>query len=747
MKGSQQPLWVGILNGIVGSLANRLKTGNTVCVIGAGTMGSGIAAHLANLGFNVTLVDLTYQSVHACFDRAKAAKPPHFYVKGTAEKIRLGSIEENLDWVKGADWVCEAIIEKLDAKRALYEKLEGLVDEDALISTNTSGLEISLLVEGRSDSFKSRFWGTHFFNPPRYLKLLELIDTDFSSTDDHAAVVEFLEKRVARRVVPALDTPGFIANRYGMWSMYHATHIAEKLQLTPEQVDLITGPFLGRPRSGSFRLNDIVGLDIMQDIARNQMARCEDDPYIGTLVNPRSMDYLLSNGHIGDKTGKGYYERVGREFMTLDLITHAYRQRIEPVLPTVTENLRKPLAERLRIGLAAKDEVGEFLRLYLLPALRYADYLKSSICYSVQDFDRVMQWGFGWEAGPFEMIDMIGAQAVLGSAVLGSEKVFFSAEGQLAPTEFERFAIVKEPEYRGLSDYPVVASQGLVDVRDLGEGVRSLELRTKMGSVPPQGVEDLHSFLDSEPEGRFVLASASKAFSVGFDLTFFRDAIDREDWLAIEASLERLQSLGEKLASRRVVAALHGYALGGGLELAMSCPQVVALSDAQIGLPEARVGLIPGGRGVTMMRQRCQDGPQMMRDTIGLVTSGYMAPNAVDARLHGFLRQSDEVCFHPDMLITKARELALRVEPLVAPAWKVMPPFTAGMVDEKLRETEGLTPYDVLIGEQLKHCMVKATSYEDCLRLERERFVQLCQRPETKARIGHMLESGKPLRN
>ncbi|OWU65571.1 MAG: 3-hydroxyacyl-CoA dehydrogenase, partial [Armatimonadetes bacterium Cent15-Ar3] len=405
-------------------------------------MGSGIAAHLANIGFNVTLLDLTTHSVHACFDRAKSAKPPHFFVKGTADKIRLGSIEENLDWVKGADWVCEAIVEKLDAKRSLYEKLEALVDEDALLSTNTSGLEISLLVKDRSDSFKRRFFGTHFFNPPRYLKLLELIESGFNLDEDSAAVLEFLEQRVARRVVPALDTPGFIANRYGMWSMYQATHIAEKLQLSPEQVDLITGPFLGRPRSGSFRLNDIVGLDIMQDIARNQMARCPEDPYIGTLVNPKSVDYLLSQGNIGDKAGKGFYDKIGRDYLTFDLITHAYRQRIEPNLPTVTDNLRKPLAERLKLGLAAKDEVGEFMRLYLLPALRYADYLKGSICHSIQGFDRVMQWGFGWEAGPFEMIDMIGS-----ANVLGANKQYYSAAGQLKPDESDHFLIVKEPEF------------------------------------------------------------------------------------------------------------------------------------------------------------------------------------------------------------------------------------------------------------------------------------------------------------
>lgn len=736
---------IGILYLIVRSISDRLLTGNTVCVIGAGTMGAGIAAHLANLGFKVTLLDLTFQSVHAAFDRAKQARPPHFFVRGTADQIRLGSIEENLDWVKGADWVCEAIVEKLDAKRALYERLDGLVDADALISTNTSGLEISSLVEGRSESFKRRFFGTHFFNPPRYLKLLELIDTEFNSEEDHRAVVEFLENRVARRVVPALDTPGFIANRYGMWSMYHAIHVAEKLQLSVEQVDLITGPFLGRPRSGSFRLNDIVGLDIMQDIARNQFARCPDDPYIGTLINPKSVDYLLGIGNIGNKAGKGYYDKIGNDLLSFDLTTHAYRQRIEPNLPTVTDHLKKPLGERIQIGLAAKDEVGEFLRLYLLPTLRYADYLKGSICYSIRDFDRVMQWGFGWEMGPFAMIDAIGS-----STVLGSEKQFYSPEGELAPTELERFAIQPEPQYRQLSEYPVVASHGLVDVRDLGDGVRSIELRTKMGSVPPQGVEDLHAFLDANPEGRFVLASPGRAFSVGFDLNFFQDAIDREDWVGIEVALEKLQTLGEKLASRRIVAALHGYALGGGLELAMSCPLVVALADAQIGLPEAKVGLIPGGRGVTMMRQRSQGGAQMMRDTVGSMVSGIVASNAVEAKQFGLLRQADEVCFHPDRLITRAKELALSVEPLPAAEWVVMPPFTAGMIDEKLSELNKagtLTNYDVLIGEQLKHVMVKAKSYDEAVRLERERFLTLCRRPETKARIAHMLETGKPLRN
>jgi 3-hydroxyacyl-CoA dehydrogenase len=287
-------------------------------------MGSGIAAHMANLGFSVTLLDLTEDSVRGAFDRAKRARPPHFYVPETAESVRLGSIGRNLEWAGEADWVCEAIVEKLDAKRQLFQMLEPLLREDAFVSTNTSGLEISILSEGRSDSFRRRFLGTHFFNPPRYLKLLELIPTPETDASVVRAMTGFLEEGAARRVVVAKDTPGFIANRFGMWSMFHATHVAERLGLTIEQVDLITGPFLGRPRSGSFRLNDLVGIDIMEDIARNLVSRCPDDPHTKELEPPRSLAFLLEKGWIGEKAGQGYYRREGRELMSLDLVTLAY---------------------------------------------------------------------------------------------------------------------------------------------------------------------------------------------------------------------------------------------------------------------------------------------------------------------------------------------------------------------------------------------------------------------------------------
>lgn len=727
------------------ALSGRLQKGNKVCVIGAGTMGSGIAAHLANIGFQVTLLDVTDESVRNAFERAKQARPPHFYIRQTADSIRLGSIEKNLDWVSEADWVCEAVVEKLDVKKSLFEKLDPVIAADALISTNTSGLELALLLEGRSKSFKSRFFGTHFFNPPRYLKLLELIDTSAVDPELLPVVTEFLEKRVAKRVVRAKDTPGFIANRFGMWSMYQAIHVAEKLQLSIELVDEITGPFLGRPKSASFRLNDIVGLDIMEDIAQNQMNRCPDDPFIGSLVTPKSIQYLRSEGHFGNKVGKGYYQRIGSEFHVFDLQTHAYRPQYLEEQKTLSENSRKPIGERIQAALQAKDDVGEFLRLYLLPTLRYADYLKNEISYSVSDFDNVMKWGFGWQVGPFELIDAIGSQLVLPTS-----KTFYQDGQQLAVNESGYEAIRYQPEFRALSEYSVTEELGSLLLRDLGDGVTSVEITTKMGAVTPEAVDDLHRLLDEGRQGPMVLANSGRAFSVGFDLNFFLEAIEKGNWNAIERALLRLQTLGDKLSQAPVVAAVHGYGLGGGFELAMNCQRVVALADSTIGLPEAKVGLLPGGKGVSLMRLRSQHFPLVTRDAALNLIEGTIFSNAVEAKVAGYLTDEDTICFHPDMLITTAKQVALSTKPRQPIEFKTLAPHVNGMIEEEVskRVKDGqLTAYDDFLSNQIRFIFAKSTSYEDLPRLEVERFLLLCQRPETKARISHMLEFGKPLRN
>lgn len=715
-----------------------------VCVIGAGTMGSGIAAHLANIGYEVSLLDRSLDEAKASFERAKSLRPPHFYLPGTADTIRLGSVGENGDLIREADWVCEAIIEKLDAKKQLFEFLDPLIRRDAMVSTNTSGIQIQLLIEGRSESFQKRFIGTHFFNPPRYLKLLELIPTDKTDPDVIKYFTDFLEHQAARRVVLAKDTPGFITNRFGMWSMYKATHVAEKLGLTIEQVDDITGPFLGRPRSGSFRLNDLVGLDIMEDIAKNLVERCPEDPNTGNLANPGSVTFLVDRGWIGNKAGQGYYRKEGKELMSLDLKTLAYRQRQEPELAAVKELGKLPLAERLTTALDRRDEVGEFLREYLLPTLRYADYLKAEISHSVQDFDRAMMWGFGWEAGPFAMIDMIGAEkvGVSGGAFFGSgtQRTFEGSMVNLRP----------EPAFSTIRDFPIIDKKETFNLRDLGDGVTALALTTKMGVISPRAVDEMTEVLTAGSVNRLVFTSEAKSFSAGFDLKFFVERCAEQDYAAIEAAIDKFQQLGLLFGKIPSVAAVFGHCLGGGFEMAASCSMIAANAETQIGLPEVKVGLIPGGGGTAIIRLRSQSSAKAVAEGIRLLASGQVTTCADQARQVGYLRREDVTVYHPDMLLFEAKKLALTAKPVAQPQWATVEGPIYGISDVMLAEMKkngDLSDHDIFIGGKLKEVLAKSTSFADALVRERKCFIDLAQDGLSQARMKAMLEHGKPLRN
>lgn len=726
-----------------------------VAVIGAGTMGSGIAAHLANLGFHVLLFDRTRRDCEDSFHRAKHVRPPHFYLPSTAASVEILGIDTDIDRIREADWVCEAIVERLDLKRALFQQIEPHLRQDAFITTNTSGLQLALLAEGRSDSFRSRFVGSHFFNPPRYLKLMELIPTHETDPVVLRAVENFLEESVAKRVVVAKDTPGFIANRFGMWSMYYAVAIAEKLQLSVEEVDAITGAFLGRPKSASFRLNDLVGLDVMEDIATNLITRCPEDPHVQVFDTVKSVRHLIAQGAIGQKVTKGFYRKDGKEILVFDLRTQAYRQRLEPELPILEELKKLPLRERIAKAIESKDKVGDFLRHYLIPSIQYAITLQREVSHSISDFDNIMKWGFGWEAGPFELADMIGEDRVVcrdfsGTWLCPSEYKDFYRDGQQLDLQSAAYrAIPSRPEYNGLHDFPIVEAAQNFNIRDLGDGVLAIGTTTKLGVFSPDLINELTMFL-RDREDRFVLTSESAQFSVGFDLKFLIGRIDEGDAAGIDEALIALQSLGELLETKRVVSAVRGYCLGGGFEVAMSCPQMVALAESTIGLPEAKVGLIPGGRGVVLSRLRNQHSAQSLVESVMSLTLGTVSTSADHARQYGYLRETDLTCYHPDMLIWSAKQAALRVEPLARPEWKTVVGPVTGMIDRAQQEliSKGeLTNYDETIGDQLKAIYTKVDSYELAVHQERARFLELVTNLPTVQRIKHMLEFGKPLRN
>lgn len=706
-------------------------------------MGSGIAAHLANLGFEVDLLDINREATEEAWNRAKKSKPAHLYAPSYAEAVRLGGIDTDLDRVADADWVCEAIIENLDAKRDLYRRIIPMLKPEAKISSNTSSLPLSLLADGMPESFRRKFVGTHFFNPPRYLKLLELIPTD--ETDP--AVIEdyqrFLEDHVARRVVLAKDTPGFIANRFGMWSMFHAIHTAERLHMSIEDVDAVCGPFLGRPRSAAFRLNDLVGIDVMTFIAKIMHDRCPDDPYRNTLSHPRSVDFLLEKGWIGQKAGQGYYRKEGREFLALDLQTHAYRNPNPQDFPVLKETAKLPLGERIRIALDSKDQAGEFLRLHLIPALHYATYLREEVSHNVQDFDRVMQWGFGWEMGPFQMIDAIGAEA------LQFDVPKFYQNGEVLASSGTYQTPTAEPQYRTIKDYPVVSAHQNFNVRDLGEGVLAVALTTKMGIVTPALCDELLTYLETA-SGPMVLTSEARAFSVGFDLTYFSEKIAASDWDAIDLGLQKLQNLSVALSKHRIVSAVSGYCLGAGWEIAAACPKMLALSEANIGLPEAKVGLLPGGAGTARFRLRHQSSAADLVQGVLTLVRGQVSGSAGEAKELGYLRPTDEIVHHPDRLLANARAAALAVEVTPLPDWNHIDGPVVGMIDRQVDEITNsgeITAHDNIIGDRIKFVFAKCNSFDEGLIKEREMFLQLCKNALSVARIHHMIETGKPLRN
>ncbi len=716
---------------------------NRACVIGAGTMGAGIAAHLANLGIQVHLLDLTKESAQAGLDRAKAMKPAHFYDAESVARITLGGIDTDLHCVEQVDWVCEAIVEKLDLKRALYAKLVQVLPDSTMVSTNTSGLELGLLMEGLPASFRKRFIGTHFFNPPRYLKLLELIPTEETSPEIIANMTQLLEEKVARRVVLAKDTPGFIANRYGMWAMFHAIHTTEKLHLSIEQADAITGPFLGRPRSASFRLNDLVGLDIMVDIAENLATRCILDTRMSNFETPKSVEFLLGKGWIGQKAGQGYYRREGKELLAFDMNTHAYRQLQEASFDSINSVMKKPLGERIGAVLESKDEAGEFLREHLIPVLQYATEIKQEISHSVQDFDRVMMWGFGWEMGPFAMIDAIGSEK-LG---LAGQKYYHGAEMM----GFDGVAVqqISEPEYRTIHDYPVLSQKEGFNIRDLGEGVVAISLTSKMGVISPSMLSPMTKFLNMH-QGPIVLTGEQRSFSAGFNLNFFIEQVEKQDWEAVDFALMELQNLSVLISQKPLVSAVYGHCLGAGFELASSAQVLLATPEIQIGLPEAKVGLIPGGAGTCRMRLRYQTSSTDLVDGCLKVGAGIVATSAAQAKTFRLMRKDDVICHHADRLITDARSIAKTLIVNQQPTWLDVQGPIVGMVDrqQELAEKAGsATQHDSNICYRVKHVFTKPTTFEESLVKERQEFIELLKNSLTQARIRHMIETGKPLKN
>jgi len=794
-------------------------------VIGAGNMGAQIAAHLANVGIPSLLMDvvpgellaeeqkrgLNLQSpevrnrvTRTLFERARKLSPAPFFTSEAAGLIRLGNVEDNLEEIREADWVVEAVLERMDLKRSVHARIAACARPDALITTNTSGLSIAGITEGLPMDYRRRFFGTHFFNPPRYMRLLELIPAPETDRGLLEAFAAFGESVLGKGVVRARDTPGFVANRIGCFDIQQVILLMMEQGLSIDEVDAITGPAIGRPKSATFRLGDIVGVDLLAQMGRNLRELLGNDPCAEAFRPIEFIEEMVRRGWWGEKRGQGFYQRVktdkGREILTLDYQAMEYRPQRKSKPASVEAAAKHPEpGARISSLCAAADSAGVFAWKHLSSVLCYAADRLTEIADDVVTVDNAMKWGYNWELGPFETWDALGVGAVAerlkkeGRAVpaviadlLGTGKTAFYEERGGRRSYFDP----GRKDYATESESPktihlrrlhkaakVVRSNAGASLVDLGEGVACLEFHTKMNII---GGDQLGLLKQSLEEVRknfagLVIGNEGPHFSAGANLMLMMTSIENREWDEIDLMIRTFQNTTSTLRQfeKPVVAACHGYTLGGGCELALGCDHVVIAAETYMGLPEVGVGLIPGAHGTKEMLIRSTEqiirneetdyfpGVRHAWETIGLAKVSTSAPEATRLR---YLRQGETtVVLNRDWLIGEAKAQVLH---MAARGYRPRPQRNdipaigePGMAMFKLilhqmRAAGQISEHDQKIGAKLAGILcggdltsLHFVSEQYLMDLEREVFLSLCGEPKTVERIKHTLKTGKPLRN
>jgi 3-hydroxyacyl-CoA dehydrogenase len=798
-------------------------------VLGAGTMGARIAAHLANAGIPCFLLDIvpkeltaeekrkgwTLESaavrnriVNAGLEAAKKSRPAAFFTPETARLVTPGNLEDNLPWCGEVDWIIEAVAEDLEIKRNLFSRVETVRKTGTIVSSNTSGLPIKLFAEGRSEDFQQHWAGTHFFNPPRYMKLVELIPGPKTKPEVLRALDEICDLRLGKGVVVAKDTPNFIANRIGTFSMLNALRQMQALDLTIEEVDACTGPAVGWPKSATFRTADLVGLDVLVHVVRNIYENIPDDESRQMYRVPKLVEDMLARGWLGEKTGSGFYKRVKKggesEILTLDWHKMEYRPRQKAKFGSIEagkgiENTRERLRALVSPALEGKtgDKANQFLWNGLSETCLYAARRIPEIANSILDVDRAMRWGFGWELGPFEMWNAIGVERMakamerdgkemppLVAEVLNfPKKVFYESEkGNTLYFDLASSSLrsVEEPPgiiiLKSLKERtPVVQSNSGASLIDLGDGVLCCEFHSKMNSIGGDIVAMIHAGiarLDSEFDA-MVMANQALNFSVGANLMLLLISAQEQEWDDIHMAVRQFQRVNTaiKYASRPVVVAPQGMALGGGCEISLHGARIHAAAESYIGLVEAGVGLIPGGGGTKEMLIRANEhsagGENLdlfhaLKPVFETIAMAKVSSSGEEARSLGFLRPSDLIAMNRDRQVADAKQTALA---MVRAGYHPPPPAQIRVLGEEflaaaklaihmLVRGEYASEYDGLVARKLAFILAgggitspQTVSEQYILDLEREAFLSLCGQRKTQERVAHTLKTGKPLRN
>jgi 3-hydroxyacyl-CoA dehydrogenase len=788
-----------------------------VVVLGAGVMGAGIALHFAGVGCEVLLLDMVPNDlkeeeksnpkarnkiVTDLFNFALKSKPSPVYTKAVASRVTLGNFDDDMPKIKDYDWVIEVVVERLDIKKIIYEKVDKFRKQGTLVTSNTSGIPIHLMAEGRSEDFRKHFAGTHFFNPPRYLRLLEIIPTAETSQDTIDFLMTYGDKVLGKETVLCKDTPAFIANRVGVYTMAKIFQLATELGLKIEEVDKLTGPVIGRPKTGTFKLSDLVGNDTGTKVMMGIKDSCPDDEQAGAFDVPAYVQFLLDNKFFGNKTKKGYYEKTkGADGKTvinalrLDTLTYEPVTKVK-FASLEAANAKEKTADKIRTMVKGTDKGAELVKRSLGGLFAYVSNRVPEISDNLYSVDDALRAGFAWDLGPFEYWDIVGlkkgielAQAEgleIGGWVqelaMSEDATFYKSEGGVrkyynqATKSYE--VIPGTESFIFLDNYrdkkPVFKNTGGI-LHDIGDGVLCLEFTSKMNSLGGDVLDAINKSIDIAEKGYngLVIGNEAPNFSVGANLMMiFMMAMEQEyDELDFAIRAFQRTTMRARYSSIPVIAGPHGMTLGGGCELTMHCDKALASAETYIGLVEVGVGLVPGGGGIKELALRLSDSftsgdvqiPKL-QDAFLNIAMAKVATSAQEAFDMGFFRKgTDEIVMNSKRVIAaaKAEVLSMVEKGYVQPALRKdievlgrtgLGSLTVGV--ESFKMGGYISAHDAKIASKIAYAICggdlsSPTKVDEqyLLDLEREAFLSLCGEKKTLERIQSMLTTGKPLRN
>lgn len=774
-------------------------------VLGAGVMGAQIAAHLANAGLQVVLLDIPAKEgnknsvVEGAFAKIKKLKPAPFANKSAIDRIQLGNFDEHLHLLKDVEWVIEAVIEYLPIKQQLMAKVEAAVGKNTIIATNTSGLPIAQIAEGRSEDFRKRFLGTHFFNPPRYMKLLELIPTPDTHPDILAKIEWFGRVHLGKSIVIAKDTPNFIANRVGVYATMQAMRYFTDGDYSIEEIDALTGPLIGHPKSATFRTADVVGLDTLKYVADNLYDALPNEKNREKLKSPELLGKMVENKILGQKSGAGFYKKAGKNILSINKNTYQY----EPAQPMDLGDLEAfrsagKLPDRVRALYNDSGRAGQFTRETLLDLMGYCANCVPEIADNPADIDKAIRWGFVWDMGPFETWDALGFEKVLAdmqehgidipdwvkAMQKNGAKSFYRSENGGLAAYVPGSGYIAEPVFSDEIHIPQILSgkNNIVFERkeaallDMGDGVALYEFRSKANSLGTDVVQGILQAIGTVEKGNFrglVIGNEGKNFSVGANLGEAAFALQAGKFDLVEGAVVGFQEMIKAIryARKPVVTALHGMALGGACEIAMASTNVVAALETYIGLVELGAGLIPAGCGTTHMaawaaNRAANEFPSQVQEFVAKafenIATAKVATSAFEAIEIGYLGAQTRVVMHADRRLFVAKEEVLRLANQGYAPPPVRQIYVLGADGRAALETAAYlmqqahfaTEYDRYLANRLAWIMtggditIPATVDEQYLYdLEREVFLELLQQKKTHERIHSILTTNKPLRN